>query len=84
MKMMNKSQFDPERVEALKDILLRLHNGATPESVQEDFDKHFTNVSAVEISLMEHELMNSDTGISFEDYGASQALCASKSHVGCG
>lgn len=67
MKMMNKSQFDPERVEALKDILLRLHNGATPESVQEDFDKHFTNVSAVEISLMEHELMNSDTGISFED-----------------
>lgn len=64
---MTKTQFDSERIDMLKDILLRLHHGASPESVQEDFDKHFTNVSAIEISLMEHELMNGDHGISFED-----------------
>ena len=56
-----------KRIEVLKDILLRLHNGESSESVQEEFDKHFTGVSAIEISLMEHELMNSDSGVTFED-----------------
>ena len=56
-----------ERILVLRDILLDLHNGASPESVQERFDATFTGVSAIEISLMEHELMNSDTGITFED-----------------
>ncbi|MBP2622836.1 DUF438 domain-containing protein [Streptococcus oricebi] len=56
-----------ERIEVLKSILLDLHNGASAESVQELFNEHFTGVSAIEISLMEHELMNSDTGITFED-----------------
>ena len=60
-------QFDPKRIEILRDILLRLHNGASPESVQDEFNKHFTHVSAIEISLMEHELMNGDHGITFED-----------------
>lgn len=55
------------RIEILKDILLDLHNGATPESVQARFDKHFKGVSALEISMMEHELMSADTGITFED-----------------
>ena len=27
----------------------------------------FAGVSAIEISLMEHELMNSDAGVTFED-----------------
>ena len=49
-----------ERIHILRDILLELHNGASPESVQERFDATFTGVSAIEISLMEHELMNSD------------------------
>ena len=49
-----------KRIEVLKDILLRLHNGESAENVQEEFDKHFTGVSAIEISLMEHELMNSN------------------------
>ena len=31
------------------------------------FDATFTGVSAIEISLMEHELMNSDSGVTFED-----------------
>ena len=56
-----------ERIEVLKSILLDLHNGASAESVQELFNDHFAGVSAIEISLMEHELMNSDTGVTFED-----------------
>ncbi|CON76699.1 sensory box protein [Streptococcus pneumoniae] len=48
-----------ERIHVLRDILLELHNGASPESVQERFDATFAGVSAIEISLMEHELMNS-------------------------
>ena len=56
-----------ERIHILRDILLELHNGASPESVQECFDATFTGVSAIEISLMEHELMNSDSGVTFED-----------------
>ena len=56
-----------ERIHVLRDILLELHNGASPESVQERFDATFTGVSAIEISLLEHELMNSDSGVTFED-----------------
>ena len=56
-----------ERITILRDILLELHNGASAESVQDRFNKHFTGVSAIEISLMEHELMNSDSGVTFED-----------------
>lgn len=56
-----------DRIHVLRDILLELHNGASPESVQERFDQTFAGVSAIEISLMEHELMNSDAGITFED-----------------
>ncbi|KXT81511.1 hypothetical protein STRDD11_02032 [Streptococcus sp. DD11] len=56
-----------ERIEILKSILLDLHQGASAESVQELFNEHFTGVSAIEISLMEHELMNSDSGVTFED-----------------
>lgn len=65
--METKTQFKPERIEMLKGILLRLHEGAPHESVQEDFDKHFKHVNAIEISLMEHELMSGDHGITFED-----------------
>ena len=56
-----------ERIEILKNILLKLHHGASPDSVQDLFNEHFTGVSAIEISLMEHELMNGDHGIGFED-----------------
>lgn len=56
-----------ERIHILRDILLDLHHGASAESVQERFNQHFKGVSAIEISMMEHELMNSDTGITFED-----------------
>ena len=39
-----------KRIEVLKDILLRLHNGESAENVQEELDKHFPGVSAIEIS----------------------------------
>ncbi len=44
-----------QRIDILKNILLELHNGASPESVQDQFNQHFTEVSALEISMMEHE-----------------------------
>lgn len=56
-----------ERIDILEEILLRLHHGATPESVQDDFNQHFSGVSAIEISMMEHQLMYGDSEITFED-----------------
>ena len=60
------SQQD-QRIDILKNILLDLHNGVAPEAVQAQFNQHFKGVSALEISLMEHQLMNAETGITFED-----------------
>ena len=51
----------------LKRYLIRASSWTSPESVQERFDATFAGVSAIEISLMEHELMNSDAGVTFED-----------------
>ena len=56
-----------QRIQVLKDILLRLHHGASPDSVETDFQAHFSDVSPIEVSLMEHELMNGDHGVGFED-----------------
>ncbi|GEK91844.1 DUF438 domain-containing protein [Alkalibacterium kapii] len=57
-----------QRIHVLKSILQSLHEGASPESIQETFDEHFQGVSAIEISLMEHELIDSDDNdITFED-----------------
>ena len=57
-----------ERIEILKNILVDLHHGASQESVQERFNQHFQGVSALEISLMEHELMSDEkSGVTFED-----------------
>lgn len=56
-----------QRIQVLKDILFRLHHGASPDSVEADFQAHFSDVSPIEVSLMEHELMNGDHGVGFED-----------------
>lgn len=56
-----------QRIQVLKDILLRLHHGASPDSVEADFQAHFSDVSPIEVSLMEHELMNGDHDVGFED-----------------
>ena len=65
MTMTNSSRN--QRIQVLKDILLRLHHGASPDSVEADFQAHFSDVSPIEVSLMEHELMNGDHGVGFED-----------------
>ena len=65
MTMTNSSR--DQRIQVLKDILLRLHHGASPDSVEADFQAHFSDVSPIEVSLMEHELMNVDHGVGFED-----------------
>ncbi|WP_084830632.1 DUF438 domain-containing protein [Streptococcus thermophilus] len=59
--------MENNRIQILKEILLDLHHGASPESVQERFNQHFKGVSALEISMMEHELMASEDGVTFED-----------------
>ncbi|MCE2153416.1 DUF438 domain-containing protein [Streptococcus thermophilus] len=59
--------MENNRIQILKEILLDLHHGASPESVQELFNQHFKGVSALEISMMEHELMASEDGVTFED-----------------
>ena len=59
--------MENNRIQILKEILLDLHQGASPESVQERFNQHFKGVSALEISMMEHELMSSEDGVTFED-----------------
>lgn len=65
MTMTNSSR--DQRIQVLKGILLRLHHGASPDSVEADFQAHFSDVSPIEVSVMEHELMNGDHGVGFED-----------------
>lgn len=56
-----------QRIDILKNILLELHNGASQSLFKTSLISISTGVSALEISMMEHELMSSDTGITFED-----------------
>jgi len=65
--MSSETNMENNRIQILKEILLDLHHGASPESVQERFNQHFKGVSALEISMMEHELMSSEDGVTFED-----------------
>ena len=55
-----------ERIHVLRDILLELHHGASLNRFRNGLMR-LCRVSAIEISLMEHELMNSDAGVTFED-----------------
>lgn len=63
----SETNMENNRIQILKEILLDLHHGASPENVQERFNQHFKGVSALEISMMEHELMASEDGVTFED-----------------
>lgn len=56
-----------ERIDILEDILTRLHHGATPDSVQEEFNEHFSSVSAIEIAAMEQQIINGPGPVTFED-----------------
>ncbi len=57
-----------QRIDILKEMLLKLHHGAAPESIQEEFNTHFSDVSAIEIALMEQQLVfDDDNDITYED-----------------
>lgn len=60
-------QFDIKRIHILKEILFRLRHGASSESIQADFNQYFTDVSVVDILLIQLELINGDYGITMED-----------------
>lgn len=45
------------RREQLKSLIQKLHDGASVESVRQEFAEHFENVSATEISQLEQELV---------------------------
>ncbi|MFQ6810636.1 MAG: DUF438 domain-containing protein [Streptococcus sp.] len=55
-----------ERIHVLRDILLDLHHGASPESVQEPLMRPLAGCLRLNFPHR-HELMNSDAGITFED-----------------
>lgn len=61
------TESNDNRIDILEGILLKLHHGAEPDSVQEEFNEHFTGVSAIEISMMEHQLIYGDSVITFQD-----------------
>jgi len=54
----------------LKDLILRLHAGEDSAKIKQEFQEHFDNVSALEISVMERGLLTQ--GIEVEDI---QRLC---------
>ena len=60
-------QFDIKRITILKEMLVRLRHEESLESIQADFDRHFKNVSVVNILFMQLELINGDYGITIED-----------------
>lgn len=47
------------RKKALKEIILQLHQGKTPEELQDKFKKEFGSISSDEIAALEQELINS-------------------------
>lgn len=60
-------QYDLQRMNVLKEILLELREGASTDSIQTEFTTHFNDVSKVELILMELELLSSDNEVTVED-----------------
>lgn len=61
------AQFDIKRINALKNIFIRLRNCENIELIQADFKQYFNDVSVVDLLLIELELINGDYGISIDD-----------------
>src|SRR5699024_6717900 len=61
------ARLNTKLINALKDILLRLHYGEAMEDVQIDFQQYFQDIDAVEILLIVYELLNGDDGITHRD-----------------
>lgn len=60
-------QFDIKRIHIFKEILIRLRHNGLSETIKADFNQYFKNVSAVDILLIQLELLNGDYGITSED-----------------
>lgn len=63
----NNREQENSRINILEDILVRLHRGAEPYSVQKDFEKNFSDVSAIEIAGMEQQIIFNHDEVNFED-----------------
>lgn len=59
-----------KRQELLKGMILKLHDGVSPDEVKKEFREHFTGVSSYEITQMEQNLINE--GMTVEEV---QNLC---------
>ena len=64
---MIETQFDIKKVNAFKDLLVRIRHGESPQSIQKDFEKYFKEVSEVNLLLIIQELLNGDYGVTIED-----------------
>lgn len=60
-------QFDRERVNALKDIYIRLRNEDAIQSVKEDVNHFIEDVGVVGLLLIKQVLLHADDGITVED-----------------
>lgn len=58
------TKLDPIRIEKLKSIILKLHEGGDYDEVKEEFKEHFEHVSSNEIIAMEQSLV--DDGMDVE------------------
>lgn len=64
---MENKNLEQQRIDVLEDILVRLHRGADPDSVQDDFEEHFSEVSAIEIAAMEQQIIFDHGEVTYED-----------------
>ncbi|MDN6731638.1 MAG: DUF438 domain-containing protein [Atopostipes suicloacalis] len=55
-----------ERQNKLKELILRLHEGESEDTITKEFAKHFQNISPLEISVMERRLMKEE-GLSVDE-----------------
>jgi DUF438 domain-containing protein len=60
-------QFDLNKINLLRETLLRLRHGESPESLQTDFDHAFKNVGDIDLLLLILTLLHRDDGIKVED-----------------
>lgn len=65
MIVQDRAQLTNERSTKLKELILRLHEGESEETIKEEFAENFETVSPLEISVMERKLMQEE-GLSAE------------------
>lgn len=72
-------QFDVKRIQLLKDILLRLRDGVEADSLVEEVEQFFTDVSIPEVLLMELEMIDGVDGVTMNDVKELSRIYA---HIG--